>query len=182
MEKLIPRMSDGRTGLAAFYPGCEALFYEWFNDPRIYSHMGDIDQFPISIEDCRRYVDSHRKDMFLIVANLEGVWIPIGYAGMFIRARHRVGILRYAIGNLNFLSKGYASSAVKLYLKWGFEESDLEVVTASVIDSNPESKKLLVKTGFSFVGKYSKVRFENGNRYDELLFEISKKDFYEKVH
>lgn len=180
MTKIIPRMFKETTGLAAFYLGCEEYFYTWFNDSRIYLHMGDLDQFPISLDDCKRYVESHKKDTFLIVAKVDDSWIPIGYAGIFIRSRHRVGILRYAIGNTSFLSCGHAFRAASLYLQWAFNESDLEVVTASVSSSNVGSQKLIKKLGFSLVGKYSKTRFENGVRCDEFLFEISKKEFYEK--
>ncbi|WP_410575686.1 hypothetical protein [Amycolatopsis sp. cmx-4-61] len=63
--------------------------------------MGDVDPRPFTVEDGKRYVESHLKDTWAVVAEgPENVWTPVGYAGMFVRSRHRVGIFRIAIGSL----------------------------------------------------------------------------------
>lgn len=181
--QIIPRIicSESKTAISPFYPGCEELFFKWFNDPRIYLHMGDLDQFPFSIEDAKRYVESHKKDTWLIIANIgnekEQQWVSIGYIGMFIRSRHKVGIIRYAIGEIDFLRKGHVSRAIKSFCDWSFNESNLFSIHASVSGANPESINVLRKLEFVGVGKYSHSRFENGNRYDEFLFELLNKNY-----
>ncbi len=178
MKNIIPRLQNGDTGISPFFIGCEELFFKWFNDPRIYLHMGDLDQFPVSFEDAKKYVESHKKDTWLIIAKQDSEWVPIGYIGMFIRTRHMIGILRYAIGEIEFIGKGHASRAVSTFLNWAFKESNLESVHASVSGINKESSRLLKKIGFKFIGEHLNARFENGQRYNELLFEMLKIDYY----
>lgn len=103
------------------------------------------------------------------------VWIPVGYTGLFVRQRHRIGILRYAIGDSTHENKGIATKAVNLMTKWAFDDLDLVSIHASVISSNVGSIRVLKKSGFSQVGKYQKARFESGQHYDEILFELLRK-------
>ncbi|MEK7157811.1 MAG: GNAT family protein [Patescibacteria group bacterium] len=100
---------------------------------------------------------------------------PVGYTGLFVRQRHRIGILRYAIGDSTHENKGIATKAVNLMTKWAFDDLDLVSIHASVISSNVGSIRVLKKSGFSQVGKYQKARFESGQHYDEILFELLRK-------
>lgn len=60
-------------------------------------------------------------------------------------------------------------------IKWAFNDLDLVSIHASVISLNVGSIRVLSKTGFSHVGKYCRARFESGQHYDELLFELVRK-------
>lgn len=170
-----PRHIDGNVGLAALAPRHSGLFFDWLNDPRIFRGMGDFDAHPFGIQDSEKYVLAHLKDTWLIVLKDERDWIPVGYAGLFVRQRHRVGILRYAIGNSAYENKGIATSAVRLMINWAFDDLDLVSIHASAISSNAGSVRVLEKSGFSQVGKYQKARFESGQHYDEILFELLRK-------
>lgn len=55
---------------------------------------------------------------------------------------------------------------------WAFDDLDLVSVHASVISSNVGSIRVLEKSGFNRIGKYQKARFESGQHYDEILFEL----------
>lgn len=119
MEKFIPRLILENTGLASFQGNIGEYFLKWFNDSRILLHIGDIDPFPFTVEDVKKYLESHRKDTWIIVANNSGGWAPIGYSGLFIRARHRIGIIRNAIGGKDCLRKGHGTRAKLLTLSLG---------------------------------------------------------------
>lgn len=60
-------------------------------------------------------------------------------------------------------------------IKWAFNDLDLVSIHASVISSNVGSIRVLKKSGFIQVGKYQKARFESGQHYDEILFELLRK-------
>lgn len=168
-----PRYTDGNIGLAALAPYHASLFFDWINDSRV-RKMRDFDAYPFGIQDAEKYVASHLKDKWLIVLKDDEnkCWIPVGYAGLSIRQRHRVGILGYAIGNKAYEGKGFATKAVGLIIQWAFDDLDLVAIHASTISSNTGSIRVLQKSGFVQVGKYNKARFESGQRYDELLFEF----------
>lgn len=170
-----PRYINGNVGLAALAPQHLGLFFDWLNDPRIFQGMGDFDAYPFGIQDAEKYVLAHLKDTWLIVSKNKRTWIPTGYTGLFVRQRHRVGILRYAIGNSTHENRGIATSAVRLMINWAFYDLDLVSVHASVISSNVGSIRVLEKSGFNQIGKYQKARFESGQHYDEILFELLRK-------
>ena len=169
-----PRHIDGCVGLSALAPYHSSLFFEWLNNPRIFKGMGDFDSNPFGFQDSEKYVNVHLKDTWLIVFKKQAKWIPVGYTGLFVRQRHRVGILRYAIGNQSYEKMWITTKAVNLMIKWAFNDLDLVCIHASVISLNNGSIRVLEKSGFSHVGKYQKARFESGKRYDELLFELVK--------
>ena len=180
MDNFVPRLIMENTGLASFQGDIAQYFLRWFNDLRIFLHMGDIDQFPFSAEDVKRYIEAHRKDTWIIVAKEKNNWIPIGYSGLFIRSRHRVGIIRNAIGEKEYLRKGYATRAKILTLSWAFNECDLVSVISSVSSSNKANSELCLKVGFKECGRYKDARFEDGKRYDEIHLQITRREFYEK--
>lgn len=167
-----PRHTNGNVDLAALAPCHSSLIFDWLNDPRIFRGMGDFDAYPFGIQDAEKYVLAHLKDTWLIVSKNKQTWIPVGYTGLFVRQRHRIGILRYAIGDSMPENRGIATKAVNLMIKWAFDDLDLISIHASVVSSNIGSIRVLQKSGFIQAGKYQKARFESGQHYDEILFEF----------
>jgi len=130
-------------------------------------------------EDARKYVESHKKDTWLIVANNKNIWHPIGYAGLFIRRRHRVGIFRIAIAEKNYLGQGHAYRTTKMMLDWAFNECDLISVHLSVSERNIKAIKLYKSVGFIHCGIFTNSRFENGIRSNEVLMEYTLKMYHQ---
>lgn len=177
---IIPRAQRVNTGLSPLHPGCEELFFRWFNDPRIYLHMGDLTPYPFTLDDARKYSEAHKKDTWIIIAKDGENWVPIGYSGLYIRNRHRVGIIRHAIGEREYLGKGHAKMARIMSLAWAFNECDLVTVVSSISSSNNENLQLCLKVGFRECGRYLQYRNEDGKRYDEIHLEFLRDDFYNK--
>jgi RimJ/RimL family protein N-acetyltransferase len=168
-----PRTRSGATGLAPFDASCVPLLTSWLNDSEVYLSMGDIDLRPFTAEDGKRYVDSHLKDTWAVVAEgPENVWTPVGYAGIFVRSRHRVGIFRIAIGTSEARGQGHGYRATRLTLNWAFDELDLHCVHLSVSASNTRAVALYKKVGFVECGRYRESRWEDGVRHDEIVMEV----------
>ncbi len=168
-----PRMRSRATGLAPLDAGCAPLLTSWLNDSDVYFPMGDVDPRPFTVEDGKRYVESHLKDTWAVVAEgPENVWTPVGYAGMFVRSRHRVGIFRIAIGNPAARGQGHGYRATRLMLKWAFDELDLHCVHLSVSAANTRAVALYKKVGFVECGRYRESRWEDGVRHDEIVMEV----------
>lgn len=152
------------------------------NNPRIYIFMGDIDPFSFTQQDANQYTESHKKDTRLIVVNEKDNWIPVGYTGMFIRKRHRVGIFRIAIANEKYLKQGHASRATKLMIFWAFKECDLQTIHLSVSEKNKHAISLYKTVGFRECGKYFGSRYEFGQRVSEILMEYTVDMFNDYVN
>ena len=69
--------------------------------------------------------------------------------------------------------QGYMAEALKLTLKYAFEELDLHRVHASCIPKNTRSKNLLLRAGFKEEGYAEKYIAINGEWQDHHLFGIA---------
>lgn len=70
------RMTDGQTALGPAFDGCHTLFLDWFNQERIFLPMGDFDPLPISLDDAKKYVESHKKTLGLFLQEAEMIGSP----------------------------------------------------------------------------------------------------------
>ncbi|MET8752217.1 GNAT family protein [Streptomyces sp. NPDC004667] len=167
------RMRMGPTALAPLNSSHAPLVTSWMNESAVYLNMGDIDSRPFTTEDGKRYVDSHLKDTWIILGEEpDGTWSPVGYSGIFVRGRHRVGIFRIAIGDRSARGKGHGGRATRLMLEWAFGELDLYSVHLSVSASNLHAISLYQNAGFHECGRYTESRREGGGRHDEILMEM----------
>ena len=173
------RMQIDKTVLSPF--GLEnemiPLLFKWFNSPQIYRFMGDIDQFPFTVDDARNYYLSHKKDTWLICDSDKETLTPIGYTGLFIRKRHSIGIFRIAIAEKEYQGKSHARKATRMLLRWAFEECDLRNIHLSVSSSNENAITLYERIGFKKCGCYQNSRYEDGQIFDEILMEFPRELF-----
>ena len=76
----------------------------------------------------------------------------------------------YRIGK-EYNRKGYATEAVKLACKEGFEKYKLHRIEAGTSIKNIGSQIVLIKNGFEFIGRTRQVIKINGQWVDGILFE-----------
>ena len=73
--------------------------------------------------------------------------------------------------------KGYATSAMKLLLKYGFMERRLNKYTSSVLEGNEASIKLHKKLGCEQEGVLRQNVYTDGRYCDEIYFGLTKEDY-----
>ncbi|MBK7104608.1 MAG: GNAT family N-acetyltransferase [Ignavibacteriae bacterium] len=71
-----------------------------------------------------------------------------------------------------FWNKGFVSEAVKKIIQFGFEEMKLHKIIARCKLENISSEKVLLKSGFIFIGILKDNLFIKGELCDMKLFEI----------
>jgi RimJ/RimL family protein N-acetyltransferase len=92
----------------------------------------------------------------------------VGVAGLMqVKSQDRAEI-GYWIGK-PYWGKGYASFAVQQLLAFAFNQLQLSLVYAHVLDYNAASKKVLEKNGFTFTREF--VEYDTRWRKDILLHE-----------
>ncbi|SDC21988.1 Protein N-acetyltransferase, RimJ/RimL family [Paenibacillus sp. UNCCL117] len=74
---------------------------------------------------------------------------------------------------------GYASDAVRILLRYFFNELRYEKVTAHIYAFNEGSIKLQEHLGFKQEGKMRNMIFTNGRHYDEYVYGLLKSEFAE---
>ncbi len=74
----------------------------------------------------------------------------------------------------SYWGKGIATTAVNRMVKFGFENLNLQRIFASVFESNPASRRVLEKCGFTLEGIKKKGVIKNGVIMDEYFYGITK--------
>jgi len=101
----------------------------------------------------------------------------IGMIGMMqISRKHRRAEVGYWLGK-SYWGKGYAAEALRLMLRFGFEQLKLVRITAGVMHLNLTSARMLEKAGFTFEGRLRKNFMQHGQWLDELRYGILKEEF-----
>ncbi len=176
---LVPRHTVGSTALCAFNDQTPDLFHGWLNDPELINNMGDWSFMPAPYQNrsAEKYCEAVRDTTWLICAIEEPKLVPIGYTGILVRQRHRIGVFRIAIAERRYRGQGHASRATHLFLDWAFRYLDLFAVHLSVTSSNMAALQLYKKCGFAEVGRYSEARYEPNGRFDEVHMELLRRDW-----
>jgi RimJ/RimL family protein N-acetyltransferase len=108
-------------------------------------------------------------DYFFAIRTLEGNHL-IGFIGlegeMFPHGESFVGI---GIGEREFWSKGYGSDAMRVILRFAFQELNLRRVALVTFEYNPRAIRSYEKAGFVFEGRVREYLLREGRRWD-LIF------------
>jgi len=76
--------------------------------------------------------------------------------------------------------KGYGTAAMRLLLRYAFDERRLHKYYGSVVEGNVASITMLMKLGCVQEGVRREQIYMNGRYWDELLFGLTAEEFHEK--
>lgn len=88
-----------------------------------------------------------------------------------VNQRHRYGDVGLIIGDKASWGKGIAAEAIALATRYGFEELNLNKLTAGMYEPNLGSYKAFIKAGYKEAGRYEKHFFYQGRYVDAFLVE-----------
>jgi RimJ/RimL family protein N-acetyltransferase len=166
--------------LRALEPEDWEHFYAWNRDMEMMRYLNSAD-FPLSEAGAKKWVEeeiekSGKNDKFTwIIENPEG-----HAAGMIttfnLYARH--GSFFYAIGiGREHRRQGYAAAAVRLVLRFYFEELRYQKCEAIVYDFNEASQKFHERLGFKLEGRLRRMGHAEGRYFDHLMYGILAEEF-----
>ena len=114
--------------------------------------------------------DLKREYHFSIVENANGKILG-GCGLMQLDARNRIANLGYWVRTGN-TGMGVATSAVKLLVKFGFEELELERIELTISPENAVSRRVAEKAGAVYEATLrNRIRFHD-RQHDSLIFAI----------
>ncbi len=97
----------------------------------------------------------------------------IGNCGLFgIEQKNRVATLGILIGEKDHWGKGYGSDAIRVILRFGFQELNLNRIQLDVYDFNPRAIRAYEKVGFVHEGRRRQALFREGVYHDILVLGI----------
>lgn len=170
---------NNRIYLRALEPDDYKVTVEWRHDEEIQKMVGGPKYF-VSSEKEKEWVkncifDNSRmvlgiclkeNDKLIGTVNIQEIdWIN--------RSCH-VPIL---LGDKAEWSKGYATEARMLALKFAFDERGMERVWATIMDTNIASVKMHEKCGYKQEGIQRRAVFKDGRFHDLIMMSILKEEF-----
>jgi RimJ/RimL family protein N-acetyltransferase len=178
---LYPSFTNASTALCPYNDDTSLLYERWFADQELVALMGDWEFFPLPYyeQTAAEYVKRTRRTTWLVCELGTGRPLAIGYAGMYLQPRHRVGIMRLAIAEPNYRRRGHGYRATQMMLDWAFRSLDLFSIHASMTESNLPAIALNKKSGFRECGRYRQSRYEPTGRFDEIHMELLRDEWAE---
>ncbi|MDB4292713.1 GNAT family N-acetyltransferase [Maribacter sp.] len=104
----------------------------------------------------------------------------MGGIGLTLDQEHNRAEIGYWIGE-PFWNMGYTSEAVKVLLKFGFDQLQLNKIIAAYISTNSASGKIMIKNGMIKEGEFKNHDIKNGE-YVTLIHYGLLKSQYESQH
>ncbi len=117
--------------------------------------------------------------LHFVVETLDGQ--PVG--AIWMHSRHpREGNFSFGVRIYRAHRRhGYAAEAVRILLRYGYEELRYHKANSTTIACNDASLKLHAALGFKIEGRLRENAYTNGRYYDEILFGMTRADYDEIV-
>jgi RimJ/RimL family protein N-acetyltransferase len=150
-----------------------ANFLVWFNDPEVTQYLTLY--LPMTEMAEEKWVeglvmDPSRVNLVIEAAD-SAAPKAIGSIGFhFIENRERQSTFGIAIGDKEYWSRGYGSQAAQLFIRYGFEQLNLNRIASDVYDFNLRSQRLHLKMGFKEEGRRRQAKWVNGSYHDVVEY------------
>ena len=159
------------------------LLTKWFNDKSIVGQMSTVlrcnHHTPASVKKDIQTIGPQSERWFMVC--IRGKKQPIGHGGIDDIDQHdKRGEIFFLIGDKTEWGKGYGTEIVQALVHYGFEKLKLHSLFASATITNTSSQKVLENAGFRKIGLRRGYNYINGKFIDEVLYDMTKKDYSTK--
>lgn len=129
---------------------CTDRYVQWLRDPEVNQYLETrwVEQ---TLESVREFVSAVERDpaSHLMAITDAGTGHHIGNIKLGpIRRHHNYADLSYFIGDRDFWGRGYATEAIQLAIRLGFERLGLHRLQAGIYATNVGGARVLEKAGF----------------------------------
>jgi RimJ/RimL family protein N-acetyltransferase len=170
--------------LRAIEPSDAESFYAWDLDSDMGRYLDRVWP-PVSLESQKRWTERDsakdpeketRDEIFFVIENLAGEMV-----GM-LNTHHcepRSGVFSYGVAvQADFKRRGYASEAIRMVLRYFFEELRYQKVNVEIHSDNNASAKLHEALGFQLEGRMRRTIYSGGQFLDNLLYGMTAEEFH----
>lgn len=120
--------------------------------------------------------DNHDAHFFAI-CTLESQTV-IGFIGLFdLFQHHGDTLVAIALGERDYWGKGYGTDAMRIMLRYAFNELNLRRVGLIVFEYNPRAIRSYEKAGFVPEGRVREVILRDGKRWDFMYMGILREEW-----
>ncbi len=170
--------SGSTVRLAVFDPEKDAEIWTHWNHDSEYSRLlSDDPAYQWTPKQIKGWMEKEKDSYFFVIRNLADDRLigTIGLDGFDWAARHAwVGI---GLGERDFWGKGYGTDAMRVLLRYAFQELNLNRVNLNVFEYNERAQKSYLKCGFTEEGRLRQVMLREGRRWDIIFMGILKSEW-----
>jgi RimJ/RimL family protein N-acetyltransferase len=122
-------------------------------------------------------LERERSGSFFAIRTLESEEL-IGFIGFFdLFLNHGDTLLAIALGERQYWSKGYGTDAMRILLRYAFNELNLRRVGLIVFEYNPRAIRSYEKAGFIPEGRQRQMILRDGKRWDFFYMGILREEW-----
>jgi RimJ/RimL family protein N-acetyltransferase len=154
-------------------------YLSWMRDPIINQYLESRFSLPECTQDLIAFIEymNAAPDSLLCGIFLREDVRHIGNIKIGpVVTRHARSEIGYLIGDREAWDNGYASEAIREICRYGFEELELEKITAGVYENNTSSAKALLKAGFVHEATIPSHVICDGRRIGSMMFGLDQID------
>ncbi len=165
--------------LRAIEPSDAVSFYAWDQDSDMGRYLDRVWQ-PVSLELQKRWTERASAqepgdEFFFVIENQAGETVGS------ISTHHcdrRTGVFSYGVAvQVDFQRRGYASEAIRMVLRYFFEELRYQKVNVEIHSDNPASAHLHELLGFQLEGRVRRSVYSSGLFLDNLIYGMTAEEF-----
>jgi RimJ/RimL family protein N-acetyltransferase len=156
---------------------------QWVNDPAIVSNLSDIFLYPHALESTEAFLESviegSSDSRGFVIADRQ-TEAYIGQVNLdSIDWKNRVGSIGIVIGSSEQLGLGYGTEAMKLLIRFAFQEMNLNRLQLEVYDFNDRAYRCYLTCGFKEEGRSRERQYKNGRYVDVIQMGLLKSEWKE---
>ena len=160
------------------------IFSRWSRDSEYWRLMALEPSQPYSVKTSKEWLEKERKKaapdlyVFMIKSLMDDRLIgEISLDG--IQWHHGDTFVGISIGEREYWNRGYGTDAMRVILRYAFEELNLYRVTLNVFEYNSRAIRSYEKVGFRFEGREKEFLQRDGRRWDLLYMGLLRSEWIE---
>ena len=156
--------------LTAVNPDADAdVIARWSRDSQFWRLAHTEPAYPASAKNIRRELEERSLDRHGYGMRTLADDRLIGWIGLYnIFWARREAFLGINIGERNDWGKGYGTDALRVLLRYAFEELNLQRISLSFLEGNDRAMRSYEKCGFRLEGRERRAWAYDGRRWDEI--------------
>ncbi len=157
-------------------------FVEWLNDPEVRQGISYYLPFSLALEeqwyDNMLKLPREEQPFGIDIRTDDGSWKLIGNCSLFeFNWRCRSAEVGIFIGDKSCWNQGYGTEVMRLLLKHGFNNLNLNRIYLRVFDTNPRAIRCYEKVGFVHEGRLRQAEFKQGQYVDMLVMSVIRSEY-----
>ena len=118
----------------------------------------------------------NKKSFFFAVRPLNSD-MKIGFTALWLNWLHRDAFVAIGIGERDYWGKGFGTDAMRITLRYAFEELNLHRVSLTVWGVNERAIRSYINAGFRVEGRLRETMRRDGRPMDMLVMGILRSEF-----